>query len=91
MIAQNFLSKPSLIVLGAALLLAPVSINQASAMPVNSTVPAVIDAVSQGGLENVYYLHRRYPGYHSRAARSYRRMHRNAPNRFCQKQPSRCR
>lgn len=73
--------------LGASLLLLGASLGGADAMPV-APVQAGLQAV---GVEQAAYLHRRYPGYHSRFARAYRHARRNAPNRFCRNQPSRCR
>lgn len=72
--------------LGATLLLGATT-GGAGAMP---AAPAGIDAATLG-VEQAAYLHRRYPGYHSPAARAFRHARRFSPNRFCRKQPSRCR
>ena len=70
---------------GAALLMLGASLGTAEAMPV---APASLRA---SGVEQAAYLHRHYPGYHTRSARRFRHARRNSPNRYCQNQPSRCR
>lgn len=71
-------------VVGAAILLLGASLGTAEAMPM-----APIGAQASN-VEQAAYLHRHYPGYHSRSARRYRHARRNSPNRYCQSQPSRC-
>ena len=74
-------------ILAAALLLMGASVGAADAMP----VAPVQAGIAASGVEPAAYLHRRYPGYHSRSARAFRHARRLAPNRFCRNQPSRCR
>jgi hypothetical protein len=79
------LSNRSASLVGAALLMLGMSLGTAEAMPI---APA---GAQVSGIEQAAYLHRHYPGYHSRSARQFRHARRNSPNRYCQNQPSRCR
>ncbi len=81
------LSFKSASLVGAALLLLGASVGAADAMPVEPMAAGVHTA---SGIELAAYMHRHYPGYHSRSARRYRHARRNSPNRYCQSQPSRC-
>ena len=71
-------SLKSLSLIGVSLFLFGASLGTAEAMPV---APAAAGLHAPAGIEQAAYLRRRH---------SHRRMRRNAPNRYCENQPSRC-
>ena len=72
------ISLKSVSLIGASLVLLGASLGTAEAMPV---APAAASLQAPAGIEQAAYLRRKH---------SHRSMSRNAPNRYCQSQPSRC-